>query len=73
MRTEKEVSQFDRFQISASRMLNTLFGGREDEMLSSRIHREKIEWARAIIDWIFFWEKEHCRASFVWEQRYKAD
>jgi hypothetical protein len=73
MLTDKEVRQFDRVQIAASRMLNTLFGGREDEMLSSRIHREKIEWARAIIDRIFFWEKEHCRASFLWEQRYMAD
>lgn len=69
----EKLSQFDRVQVAASRMLNTVLGGREDEMLSSRIHRERIEWARAVIDRIFFWEKEHCRASFVWEQWYKAD
>ena len=67
------LTQFDRFQIAASRLVNTALGGREDEMLSSRIHREKIEWARAIVDRIFFWEPEHCRASFLWEQRYLED
>lgn len=73
MLSDKEVSQFDRCQIAASRLLNTVLGGREDEMLSSRIHREEIEWARAIVDRIFFWETEHCRASFLWEQRYLED
>jgi hypothetical protein len=73
MLSDKEVSQLDRVQIAASRLLNTVLGGREDEMLSSRIHREQIEWARVIVDRIFFWEKEHCRTSFLWEQRYMAD
>ena len=69
---QEKPSQFDRFQIAASRLLNVVFQGVEDEMLSSRIHRERIEWARAIVDRIFFWEVEHCRASYLWEIRYKA-
>lgn len=66
----EKLNQFDRFQIAASRLLNAILMGREYEMLSSRIHRERIEWARAVIDRIFFWEKEHCRTSYLWEQRY---
>ena len=53
--------------VCASRFVNTLFGGKHDEMLSSRVYRERIWLGIVIIDTIFFWEKYHCQACFDWE------
>lgn len=65
------VSQFDRVQIAASRLLNAAFGGSEKEMLSSRVYREGIEWAIVLIDTIFFWESFHCSRCYFWECEYE--
>lgn len=53
--------------VCASRLLNTIFGGKHDEMLSSRVYRERIWIGVFIVDTIFFWEKNHCRACLDWE------
>lgn len=51
-----------------SRAVNVVFfDGHENEMISSRAHREgwKLEkW----LDAMFFWEENHSRASYEWEQ-----
>lgn len=51
-----------------SRMCNVIvFNGHENEMLSSRAYREvwKLE---AVLNTIYFWEDNHCRNSFLWEE-----
>lgn len=53
--------------VCASRFLNTLLGGKHDEMLSSRVYRERIWFGVVFIDTLFFWEKYHCQACFDWE------
>jgi len=61
------------FRVAFSRMINTLLGGRYDEMLSSRAYRLHHE-SRAcyvmliILDAAFFWDKSHCKNNFEWEQ-----
>ena len=57
--------------VCVSRLLNTVFGGKHDEMLSSRVYREQNRAGIFILDTIFFWEKEHCRACYEWETEEK--
>jgi hypothetical protein len=70
------LTQFQHFKIAASRTLNTLLGGDFDEMLSSRSYRcqyHSIYWmmTRMFIDYVFFWDKEHCRINFWCEENIK--
>lgn len=58
---------YENLLVAASRLLNTLLGGRHNEMLSSRLYRERNWFGVFVIDTIFFWEKDHCRASYEWE------
>lgn len=59
----------DGFQIlvALDQLVNTLIGGYPDETLSSRAHRRRLRgkgdcaW---VIDHIFFWQDEHCKASY---------
>lgn len=67
----EQVTQFDRVQIAASRLLNTVLGGSEREMLSSRCYREGRYWASMVIDSIFFWESHHCFKCYFWELEYE--
>ena len=54
--------------VALDQFVNTLFGGWPDETLSSRAWRwdehGKRAWPRKFIDWLFFWEKDHCRQSY---------
>lgn len=52
--------------IAVDQFINVLFGGWADETISSRLYRTE---SRAVkyIDRIFFWEKEHCRQSYLSE------
>lgn len=44
-----------------SRFLNALIGGSEYESLSARAYKEgKEKW----INWIFFWQNNHCRGAY---------
>ena len=60
----------DYFQvlIALDQLVNTFFGGMADETMSSRAHRLKIErgrkWASLIINRMFFWQKDHCKAAY---------
>lgn len=58
--------------VAVDQLLNTLLAGYADETLSSRAYRcqhDKRRWlyARIVIDAIFFWQEEHCRASYISE------
>ena len=60
----------DYFQVlvAVDQLINTFFGGMADETLSSRAHRLKIErnrkWMSAIINVIFFFQKDHCKTAY---------
>lgn len=60
----------DYFQvlIAVDQLINAFFGGMADETLSSRAHRLKIErgrkWVSAVINVIFFFQKDHCKEAY---------
>ena len=59
--------------IAFDQQLNTILNGMADETLSARAHRmrEKKQkywgWTASAIDFIFFWEKDHCYNSYMYE------
>lgn len=61
--------------IALDQQLNALLGGMADETLSARAHRmrEKQQkywgWTANFIDFIFFWEKDHCFMAYQYEIR----
>ena len=67
------VDWFDHFQVAASRLVNVLLGGRCDEMLSSRAHREEVslEWWLDASFWLLIGEEDHCMNCYKWEQEFR--
>jgi hypothetical protein len=55
--------------VSISQLLNTLFAGNPDELLSSRAYREDIGWLIWLINFIFQ-DKLHCKVAYEYEQSY---
>lgn len=57
--------------IAVDQLLNALVGGWADETLSARCWRcrneQPFRTLRAVIDGLFFWEEEHCLASYMAE------
>ena len=58
--------------IAFDQFVNALCGGWADETLSARCWRLRqahAGWrcARMVVDGIFFWQKDHCRAAYVSE------
>jgi hypothetical protein len=58
--------------IALDQLINTILGGMADETISSRAHRKqhksrRWKFMRRIIDWIFFWQKDHCYQSYLAE------
>lgn len=53
--------------IALDQLLNALLGGWADETLSARAHR-KSDWRRQAINALFFWQYDHCAASY-WAER----
>ena len=60
----------DGFQvlIALDQLANTLLAGYADETLSSRAWRHHLDgsrdWPRAVIDFLFFWQEDHCRTAY---------
>lgn len=58
--------------IAIDQLINAIIGGWPDESISSRSYRwekdGKRSWTRKLIDAIFFWEDQHCYASYVSER-----
>lgn len=66
--------------IAADQLFNAATGGHADETLSSRIYRHSTftvparrrwEIAMKVVNRIFFWQKNHCRAAYENEKRRK--
>lgn len=58
--------------IAFDQFVNALLAGWPDETLSSRAWRWEKDgvraWPRRVVDALFFWEKDHCRESYVSER-----
>ena len=54
--------------IAIDQLANTVIGGWADETLSSRAWREERRVLIAVIDGLFFWEENHCEASYISER-----
>lgn len=52
--------------IALDNTLNALLNGNPCEVISARVYREKRYKLVAIIDWLFWWESEHCKQSYHW-------
>ena len=55
--------------IATDQWINTLFGGSPDETLSARAYRKQpysFFWLAVdmTLNFIFFWEEDHCKASY---------
>jgi hypothetical protein len=62
--------------IALDQQANTLLGGEPDETLSARAWRLRLVspyWkiAQIVIDALFFWQDEHCKASYFSEYERK--
>lgn len=57
--------------IAINQLINAIFRGDEDEMISARAHRLNhfTDWAIAeiLIDSFFFWDANHCRNAHNYE------
>lgn len=58
--------------IAFDQLINTLIGGMADETLSARAYRLRLvspAWhaAQVVIDALFFWQTEHCKAAYFAE------
>lgn len=59
--------------IGFDQLMNALAGGWADETLSSRAYRwsrnAQRHWPRKLIDALFFWQPNHCRAAYESEKK----
>ena len=58
--------------IALDQLVNALAGGWPDETLSSRCWRWHLAgktWPARLVDWLFWWDKDHCRESFLSERQ----
>lgn len=58
------------FLIALDQLINTLMGGYADESISARSYRLRNKgWSLQykLINKLFFWQKDHCKASFISE------
>ena len=60
--------------VSIDQLANALLGGWADETLSSRAWRAAEKgrrpgvWLRPVLDLLFFWDRDHCRESYLSER-----
>ena len=52
--------------IAIDQLVNALLGGMADETISARAHRTRSP-LEHYLDAIFFWDENHCRASYLSE------
>jgi len=55
--------------IAVDQLANAVIGGWADDTLSSRAWREDRRRLVAFIDFLFFWEENHCEASYISERQ----
>ena len=66
----KAMHYFVKSLMWLDRVVNVMLGGSYNETLSSRAHRMRMKrqpywgWTADAIDWLFFWELDHCAAQW---------
>lgn len=57
--------------IAIDQLVNAIFNGEPDEMLSARAWRIRIKnrWLRIAIDTLFFFDKNHCQECYEIERK----
>ena len=61
--------------IAIDQLANAVLRGDPDETLSSRAYRMHMKgqpyWGglASVIDWVFFWDEDHCRKAFESERQ----
>ena len=62
------MSRLHNIAVALDQLCNAMLGGWPDESLSARAwrwHRDaKRNWPRALINRIFFWQKDHCFSAY---------
>jgi hypothetical protein len=56
--------------LAIDQLANTILNGYPDETLSARAHRQHVKgrsFLRDIINFIFFWQEDHCYEAYVKE------
>jgi hypothetical protein len=72
------VTTFLKGLLWLDRAVNVLLNGRWDETLSARAHRMRVKpqpyfwWAADAIDLLFFWQANHCRLQWEYENKLSA-
>ena len=68
------LGYIDGVQVALSRLINATLGGDYRETTSARAYREREQrpWGYTLLNWIFFWQQDHCRSTYEWEQESKA-
>jgi hypothetical protein len=57
--------------IAIDQLANALVGGKADETLSARAHRQRLKGryaAASFIDALFFWQQNHCERAYESER-----
>ena len=68
----KFTEHLKQFLIALDQVVNTMCGGYADETLSCRAYRHYMKGeyrlVKVLIDFIFFFDKDHCYTSYLSEQ-----
>lgn len=63
-----QYGYLENLAIAFGQLFNALFNGACDETLSARAHRlsfgRERHWPKRILNAIFFWQDDHCKASY---------
>lgn len=63
-----EVKQYIlRILVALSQLSNAILGGNPNELLSARAYRTNNTLLIKLIDLLFFFDKDHCKTSFLFE------
>jgi hypothetical protein len=57
------LAYITRIIAAVSQLINTLFGGHQNESISTRSYRSGWTTLEKVIDNIIFWESNHCKKS----------
>jgi hypothetical protein len=58
---------FSNLLCAFSQLLNAIFGGNHNEMLSAKAHRKNIKWLIRVINFLFL-DSNHCKKAFEYER-----
>lgn len=66
------MTYIGRVWISIDQLVNAILGGNADETISSRCWRNNWGYAVKVINYIIFWQNNHCRGAYAKNLERKA-